>query len=349
MSGGLLPEFADLLNVTLLIHHPETDEILDANAAAESLYGYSRTELRELTISDISTESPRFHQSKAEQRISDAANGDSRSFEWQIRRADDEVRWVLVSLSRVRLGGAAYVLGEIQDITEFKRRTRRLQLLHRIIRHNLRNEMTVVMGRAGYLEDALEDEDYERQAELIREVAQKVGDITDSVAQIEEIATNDSTDFIPVEITGLLDEYAAKLASEFPEATITVGGDRGEEAWVFADQGLRYAIEHAIENAVVHNDADDPTVTLEATADTRTGRVYLRIVDDGPPIPESEIDAVNAEGDVSDVRHGSGVGLFVMKWCAESLGGKLDIYEGEAGGNVVEFTLPSLETHDDAE
>ncbi|WP_336337799.1 HAMP domain-containing sensor histidine kinase [Haloarcula brevis] len=340
MSPAALPDFAELLDVTLLLHDPETDAILDANAAAESLYGYTRAELRDLTVGDISTESPRFSRDKAVEAIHAAATGDRPAFEWQIRRADSEMRWVTVRLRPFAPADETLVLAEIQDITEFKKRARRLQLLNRIIRHNLRNEMTVVMGHAESLERALEDEDYERQAEIIQDVAEDVGGMTRSVAQIEDIATNDASDFTPTDVPAVLERLADEFESGYPHATVSVDAD--ETARIAADRGFEYGLEHAIENALEHHDGSNPEVRLEATVETEPPRVVVRIVDDGPPIPQREIDAIDADVEFSEIHHGTGVGLFVMQWCAESLGGSLEIRENEPRGNVAEFTVPML-------
>jgi len=340
MSGSSLPDFAELLDVTLLLHDPETDAILDANAAAESLYGYTTDELRDMHIGDVSTESPRFSRETAAEAIRAAASGERREFEWQIRRADSEMRWVTVRLRPFASADETLVLAEIQDITEFKKRARRLQLLNRIIRHNLRNEMTVVMGHAESLERALEDEDYERQAEIIRSVAEDVGGMTESVAEIEEIATNDASDFSPTDVAATLERLADEFESAYPDARVLVEAE--PRARISADAGFGYGIENAVENAIEHHDGDRPEVRLQATADPEAGRVRVRVVDDGPAIPQAEKDAIDADAEVSMLNHGTGVGLFVMQWCAESLGGNLEIRENGQRGNVVEFTFPML-------
>ena len=62
-----------------------------------------------------------------------------------------------VTLSSTSLDGNQYVLGEFQDLTAYKARWQRLQLLYRVLRHNLRNEMTVIQGYADELQKAVED------------------------------------------------------------------------------------------------------------------------------------------------------------------------------------------------
>ncbi|TKX83031.1 ATP-binding protein, partial [Halorubrum sp. SS5] len=44
--------------------------------------------------------------------------------------------------------------------------------------------------------------------------------------------------------------------------------------------------------------------------------------------------------------HGSGIGLFVMKWCVESLGGEVLFESRNSGGNAVCLLLPPKQHQD---
>jgi signal transduction histidine kinase len=138
---------------------------------------------------------------------------------------------------------------------------------------------------------------------------------------------------------------AAEFADARPEARIDVVDD--DEAWVSADRGLRYAVEHAVADAIEHNGRPDPEVTLRARSRAATAaaasRAVVEVADDGPTIPDVEVAAVATDEQVSETCHGTGVDMFVMKWCAESLGGSLAIRDNEPRGNVVGFTIPLLE------
>ncbi len=100
---------------------------------------------------------------------------------------------------------------------------------------------------------------------------------------------------------------------------------------------------HALENAIVHAESDRPTVEVVIGPSPNTGRAEIRIVDDGPPIPANETDALDEFTETTSTSHGSGVGLFVMKWCIESLDGEIAFDRHDAGGNVVSFYLPPRE------
>lgn len=56
---------------------------------------------------------------------------------------------------------------------------------------------------------------------------------------------------------------------------------------------------------------------------------------------------LDAPGENTSTAHGTGVGLFVMKWSVESLGGEIAFERADDRGNVVIFHLPPEAPPDD--
>lgn len=333
-----LPPVLEDLEVGINLHDPETHRILDANPSLEELYGYSAAELRTMGIGDYTAPSTRFSQEEAARRIRRAADGERQEFDWQIQRANDELRWIRIHLSPTTIDGESCVISEVRDVTESRARERRLRLLSRVIRHNLRNKTNVLMGYADRVKQAVEDETLEREIETILNITTEVGGLSDSVKQIEEIAEPTATQRSPTDLREVVRSLAADARTKYPAADIEV--DAPEELWVIADTGVRYAIDHALRNAVEHNDEESPSVTVSVVDGETDGQGVVRVADDGPRIPESEIDVLRGDVQTSSTFHGTGVGLWVMQWCVESLGGELSFGENESRGNVVSIALP---------
>ncbi len=66
----------------------------------------------------------------------------------------------------------------------------------------------------------------------------------------------------------------------------------------------------------------------------------IRIADNGPPIPDVETAVLDQGSELDSTYHGSGTGLWVMQWCASSLGGNLTFETNSPRGNVVCLSLP---------
>ncbi len=333
-----LPLLFDDLNVGIILYHPSTGNILDVNERLERLYGYSADELRTMEVGDYTTSSTDVSQDGVARRVRAAADGESQSVEWQIQRSNGEFRWISATFTATTVGGTKRVVAEINDITEYKAREHLLQLLTRVVRHNLRNEMSVLIGYAERLKNAIEDDRLEEEIETILDVATEVGNLSDSIDEIEQITNPDVTRRSPKNLRDVIRNRLEMLRSHYPECELSVG--ESTDVWVTADKGLDYAIDHAIRNAVEHNDHETPAVTVAIGEDAEKEMGTVRIIDNGPPIPDMEIDALDDRTETSSTYHGSGVGLWVMKWCVDSLGGDLTFEENSPRGNVVCLSLP---------
>jgi signal transduction histidine kinase len=77
---------------------------------------------------------------------------------------------------------------------------------------------------------------------------------------------------------------------------------------------------------------------VDATGD-RDGIVVI-VSDDGPGIPADELRALYGSSE-SPLHHGSGLGLWVVKWITESYGGEVRIEEEATAGSEVTLSLPA--------
>ncbi|QCC52528.1 PAS domain-containing sensor histidine kinase [Halapricum salinum] len=339
-ASRTLPPYFDSLEVGVLLHHPETGAVLDANHRLEEMYGYTTSTLQNLSVEAYSANTYSHSDEEMRARINEAANGHPQSFRWRIKRSDGELIWVKIHLSQIELGDSTPVLGEVRNVSAYTATSRRVNLLSRIIRHNLRNDVTVLDGYAEAIEAATDDDDVEEYARTIRSKATDLGGLNESVREIEH-ATIESSDKGRIRrASEAVSDVVAPISAAHPEATI----DLEEETamWVESQDALGHAVSHAVENAIVHAE-DEPSVRVAIDESPNTGRLEIRIEDACPAIPQMELDAIDELSENTATSHGSGVGLFVMKWCIESLGGELKIVRNRPRGNVVHFYLPPKE------
>jgi PAS domain S-box-containing protein len=268
------------------------------------------------------------------------------------RRASGEQLDVELTIAPVEDDGEVthYVAIE-RDITDRKRDNQRLEVLNRVLRHNVRNALTVVDGNARRIADQCDDTDVDVLVDSITNRADELRSAVEKARTVERAIETDRTG--PINVERLFETARETVLEDDTDATVTV--DAPGDLWLTGNHVLEAALEEAIENAVEHgstsarsqtrgnaveHDGEGPTVTLDA--EPRYERVALTVSDDGPGIPDHERDVIENGGE-SDLHHGSGLGLWVMRWAVTSLGGDLSIAGGEDGGTVVTFTLPRAE------
>ena len=334
----LLPATYDELNTGIVVHDPETGAIRAVNDRLETMYGYPAEELRSMTVPEFSANAYANAGEEAQARIEAAAAGTPQEFDWRVKRGDGRLIWVNVHLTAATIDDGSYVLGEITDITDYKHNDRRVSLFHRLLRHNLRNNITVITGYANQITDVTDAESIATCGSRIETAATDLSRTVESMKQIEETLTREREATTKQPAVAAVAATVADLRKRFPAASISV--TEHSELWIAVDDAFEYALTHAIENAIEHAETAAPSVEITIDDSPNTGRAEIRIDDEAPPIPSAELDALDDRAATTPTRHGSGCGLFVMKWSIESLGGELRIEPGSGGGNSVFFYLP---------
>ena len=228
--------------------------------------------------------------------------------------------------------GRRYGFAIYTDVTEDRRRQQRLRVLHRVLRHNLRNDLSVVIGAVQHLRSAVTDPDATTMTDRILEAAERIDAVSQQAREVESALSNTSAR--PVDPASL----ARSVADSYP-AAIDVDSSIPASVAVPGGPGLYDALDNLVENAVEHTaDGTAIRVTIENDDD----EVRLRVEDDGPGIPDIERAAVFEGETITTLQHGSGLGIWLARWVAESAGGDLR-YDRVDGWTVVTIRLPAVE------
>jgi len=113
----------------LVVHDPNTGEILDVNERYCSLTGYDRAELVGSDVRLIVPEDPKYSYEEARERIDEAREAGPQLFEFKGQRKDDSTFIGEIHLSTVDVRGEERVLASVRDITERNRRERAIHEL----------------------------------------------------------------------------------------------------------------------------------------------------------------------------------------------------------------------------
>jgi PAS domain S-box-containing protein len=256
-------------------------------------------------------------------------------------RADGTPFWNRVQLSPVvdGTGTVTHYLGFQRDITERKRTEQLIRLLNRVLRHNLRNDMTALLGWAGLEQEAAEYDTGER----IRRIAEDLVTMSERARELERFARSDR-DPGRLDPEWLLGNVAEAKREAYPGATVAVQvrTDRG----ICAGPELEQAVAELVENAIVHDASEEPRVEIAVGDDGAW--IELTVADDGPGIDEMEADVI-ASGNETALQHSSGLGLWLVNWIVTRYGGSFQIDGIDGEGSVATVRLPAIAADDAVE
>lgn len=102
----------------LVVHDPDTGEIVDANLRFCDRLGYDREAVIGMTVADFSVDEPPYGASAGHSKIREAAAGEPQRFTWRDQTSDGETFPVEVALERTTIGGQERVLAFVRDLSD---------------------------------------------------------------------------------------------------------------------------------------------------------------------------------------------------------------------------------------
>lgn len=213
------------------------------------------------------------------------------------------------------------------DARRSRTATNALAFINDLIRHDLRNDLNVIRGHADLLSESADEVDGDPDL-----VADKTDEALSRIETSRIIADTlvGDPDLEPVDLVPVTTELAARVDDTF-EATVEA--DLPESAVVTANDGVRSVVDNLLENAVEHNDADDPRVAVTATVAGDT--VQLTVTDNGPGIPDDLKESV-----FEPREDGSSGGLSLVYTLVTGYGGDVRVEDATPRGTRIVVDLP---------
>ena len=233
-------------------------------------------------------------------------------------------------------------VGVLRDVTDRKERERRLTVLNRALRHDLRNSMHVIMANAELVTRAVSDAQTQGKLDAIVDRAEGINSLSEKAREIEQTLANHEQTRKPIDLGELLATQVERFREQYPDATFET--DLPAHAWVEATPLIDTAVENLIENSVEHT--EQPRVQVSVSSDEEA--VTVTVADDGPGIPEKERRIVG-QGSETPLDHASGLGLWLVTWITRDSGGEVVFEAPEDGGSLVRLVLDSARPPVDGE
>ena len=224
------------------------------------------------------------------------------------------------------------------DVTERRLREQQLDVLNRVLRHNLRNGMNVIEGNLTLIEETIDDDSVADFFDSVQTRIDELERVSERAATVRSLFEQEKPEGAVYPLAELCTDVVDIVADRHPDATLTT--EFGDLA-VKADERLRIGVVELVESIIPYNDASTPAITITATAaDGHRADEWIEITvsDNGPGIPEYEWEAIRA-GQETPLEHGTGLGLWLVHWTVALLGGEVEVEDDDSGTQVV-LTLP---------
>jgi PAS domain S-box-containing protein len=298
------------------------DRIVDANGAArdlagdEAVVGEPLDALFDTTVLDVPEAAD-----EITREITLDMDGDPRHYDLKLSSLYD---------ARESITGRVLVL---RDITELKDREKELTVLNRVVRHDIGNEMNVIQGHGEALRGYVE-EGGEQHLEHVLDSSAQVTELTETVRDLTNTVTSDETlSLHAVPLGTVIHKEVDKARSNYPEATFEVAFEHTGS--VRANEMLSSVFTNLFNNAVLHNDTDDPRIWI--SMEQHEDVVHVQVADNGPGVPPDQADELFGRGVKGLESEGTGVGLYLVDTLVTGYGGEVWVDNGPDGGAI--FTI----------
>jgi diguanylate cyclase (GGDEF)-like protein/PAS domain S-box-containing protein len=116
----------DSVNDLIFLYDFDTGAIVESNKRASEVLGYTRDELLEMKIGDLSENETPYTRQNLWSEMQKARSGTPRSFDWRGKTKDGRLFWVEISIHRATFGGRNFLLSTAREISRRKEAEGRL-------------------------------------------------------------------------------------------------------------------------------------------------------------------------------------------------------------------------------
>jgi signal transduction histidine kinase len=222
-----------------------------------------------------------------------------------------------------------------RDITDSRQNARRAEVLSRVLRHNIRNRADVATAYLRQLTDSPTPDTADKIATTVEEELSALRDLGGTAREIESVLQADKrTGNRSVEelIRHAIEEVQhAEVVNDGHEcaggvSSVPVVIDTPPAETRANGEILIPVIRELVSNAVEHGgSAPEPRVSVRVKESSDTGGVdqwWIDVADSGAGISDHEVE-VFEDAEEQPLQHGKGLGLWLVWWGVDRLGGEV--------------------------
>jgi len=359
----------------MMVSDAATGQVIDANPAALTFYGWTIEEMRERRIWDINVGGASLVSSPSR-----GPGGDEGPLLTIQRTADGSMRDVEIFASHATVHGTLVLYSIVHDVTSRRLAERQLEAYRRNLEslvqartaelvdtnrrlrqandakgrflhnmsHELRTPLNSIIGFSGMLAQGLAGElnpEQQVQVGMIEQSGRRLLELVESVLDVTAIAAEPGTTVLEdADVVMLAREALDSVRAIAVHKGLRLCDNLGDAECRTATDGpqVRQILVNLLSNAVKFTDAGEVSMNLECV----DGGIRLSVTDTGCGIAAERQSVVFEEFTQVDVPGlakppGAGLGLTVAKALTKRLGGRIEMSSKAGQGSTFTLVLPA--------
>lgn len=311
---------------------------VDVNSKITEILGYDIDEMRGIKfLRIVSREDRRIFN----QKIENVLKGEREKFRAKVVKKGgsalhmDILMWPWIE--KTTLKGVEGIARDVSDIIEAEKNIRNLNeyltVLNKILRHDIQNDIAVIKMYIDLTKEGDTD---------VGTAIEKINDrVTHALATIKDVRELERMLSIG-ELVGVNVSSALKNRIQEFSKDAKITHSIPENVYVEADSAINSVFHNIIQNAIFHNDKE--VVEIDIKVEVKGDKVFVRIADNGPGIPDSMKELIFRESFKGETTGRSGLGLYLVKETMKRYGGNVWVEDNEPCGSifVLEFKKSTI-------
>lgn len=239
--------------------------------------------------------------------------------------------FVVRAIPAERADVSAYL--QYRDVTARRIRDQQLAVLRRVLRHDLRNDLTILLGYAQTIAEESDDPASREQAATMIRAASDLRTVAESAGRMQCVTESPRATPLGDAIARVRRSIESSVADGF-----AIDGTVPSRS---VDGRIAVALEELCRTLTDTTDAS----RIDVAAEAADGWVTVTVETDGS-LSEQQRSALEGR-DETQLRHATGIAPWISRWAVRAAGGRIQV-EQRSGGCRVAIAARTLEATADA-
>jgi PAS domain S-box-containing protein len=233
-------------------------------------------------------------------------------------------------------GDVVLLVVEGRDITDREEKRKRMGMVQRVMRHNIRNDLTKVRGWAQIMSEEPDADTRLDHLSQIEDTLDEWEKITQDMERLRDIETSTEKDGRVIKAHSAIRSAISRCRNEYPSVEITQTSINSENVWISGI--VEEAVKKLIMTMIDQPSGEESQLNLSLSKPNE-GWVAIEVVDTGNRMNQQEGEILST-GEETALVHAQGTGIWVIRTLIKEAGGNISVQVTDTETKVA-FRVPT--------